>query len=91
MGIYSVYLSVFNYLADIYGPYASSALAAQSFCRNISGGVLPLVNNDMFRNLTYQGASSLLGGLGLLLTMVPWALVLFGPRIRGRSRFAGGV
>lgn len=91
MGIYSVYLSVLNYLADIYGPYASSALAAQSFCRNISGGVLPLVNNDMFRNLTYQGASSLLGGLGLLLTMVPWVLVLFGPRIRGRSRVASGV
>lgn len=33
MGIFSVYLAVFNYLADTYGRYASSALAAQSFCR----------------------------------------------------------
>src|SRR3546814_7652455 len=34
-GIYSVYLATFNYLADTYHIYASSALAAQSFCRNV--------------------------------------------------------
>jgi hypothetical protein len=32
MGIFSIYLAVFNYLADIYHRYASSALAAQSCC-----------------------------------------------------------
>lgn len=32
MGIYSVYLAVFNYLADTYHRYASSAIAAQSCC-----------------------------------------------------------
>jgi len=32
MGIFSVYLATFNYLADTYHRYASSALAAQSFC-----------------------------------------------------------
>jgi hypothetical protein len=32
MGIYSIYLATFNYLADTYHRYASSALAAQSFC-----------------------------------------------------------
>src|SRR5690625_3882770 len=32
MGIYSIYLAVFNYLADTYHRYASSAIAAQSFC-----------------------------------------------------------
>jgi len=32
MGIFSIYLAVFNYLADTYHRYASSALAAQSFC-----------------------------------------------------------
>lgn len=34
MGLYSVYLAVFNYLVDIYHSYASSALAAQSFCKS---------------------------------------------------------
>jgi hypothetical protein len=32
MGIFSVYLATFNYLADAYHRHASSALAAQSFC-----------------------------------------------------------
>lgn len=63
MGIFSVYLAVFNYLADTYHRYASSALAAQSFCRNLLGGVFPLVTNAMFNNLGFPGASSLLGGI----------------------------
>jgi hypothetical protein len=33
MGIFSVYLAVFNYLADTYHRYASSAIAAQSCCK----------------------------------------------------------
>lgn len=32
MGLFSIYLAVCNYLADTYQRYASSALAAQSFC-----------------------------------------------------------
>lgn len=32
MGIFSIYLATFNYLADTYHRYASSAIAAQSFC-----------------------------------------------------------
>ncbi|OCK79709.1 MFS general substrate transporter [Lepidopterella palustris CBS 459.81] len=88
MGIFSIYLAVFNYLADTYHRYASSALAAQSFCRNIVGGVFPLITTQMYIKLTYGGASSLLGGLGVALTLVPWVLVFYGPRIRARSRFA---
>ncbi|OCL11783.1 MFS general substrate transporter [Glonium stellatum] len=91
IGIFSVYLAVFNYLADTYHRYASSALAAQSFCRNILGGVFPLITTQMYRKLTYGGASSLLGGVGALLTLVPWILVFYGPRIRARSRFASEI
>jgi hypothetical protein len=91
MGIYSIYLATFNYLADTYHRYASSALAAQSFCRNILGGVFPLVTAAMFNKLTFQGASSLLGGIGALLTCVPWVLVFYGPKIRARSKFAGEI
>ena len=88
MGIFSIYLAVFNYLSDTYHRYASSALAAQSFCRNMLGGVFPLITDQMFTAMTFQGASSFLGGFGALLTVVPWVLVFFGPRIRARSRFA---
>ncbi|KAF2454335.1 major facilitator superfamily domain-containing protein [Lineolata rhizophorae] len=91
MGIFSVYLAVFNYLADTYHRYASSALAAQSFCRNILGGVFPLITTQMYRGLTFGGASSLLGGIAILLTLVPWILVFYGPRIRARSKFASEI
>ncbi|PYH95722.1 MFS transporter [Aspergillus ellipticus CBS 707.79] len=88
MGIFAVYLAVFNYLADTYHRYASSAIAAQSCCRNLLGGVFPLVTNAMFTNLGYPGASSLLGGIGAALTLVPWVLVFYGPQIRAKSKLA---
>ncbi|KAI4287794.1 MAG: hypothetical protein L6R35_002949 [Caloplaca aegaea] len=91
MGIFSIYLSVFLYLADTYHRYASSALAAQSFCRNIVGGLFPLFADRMFRAMTYQGASSFLGGVGAVLTIVPWVLVVSGPKIRARSKFASEI
>ncbi|KAI1474180.1 MFS general substrate transporter [Daldinia eschscholtzii] len=88
MGIFYVYLATFNYLADIYQAYASSALAAQSFCRNVLGGAFPLVTGPLIRNLGEDSMGGLLGGIATVLTIVPWALVLFGNRIRARSSFA---
>ncbi|EEH07080.1 conserved hypothetical protein [Histoplasma capsulatum G186AR] len=91
IGIFSIYLAVFNYLADTYHRYASSALAAQSCCRNLLGGVFPLVVRIMYVNLGYPEASSLLGGIGSLLTIVPWVLVFYGPKIRARSKIASEI
>ncbi|KAI1638364.1 major facilitator superfamily domain-containing protein [Biscogniauxia mediterranea] len=88
MGIYYVYLAAFNYLADIYQTYASSSLAAQSFCRNVLGGVFPLVTTLLIQNLGEDAMGGLLGGIATVLTIVPWVLVAFGERIRRRSPFA---
>ncbi|KAF4844989.1 putative MFS-type transporter [Colletotrichum siamense] len=88
IGIYSVYLATFNYIADTYGPYASSALAAQSLCRNIMGGTFPLITTILFQNLGEKRAGGLLGGIATALGIVPWMLVFFGERIRKWSKFA---
>ena len=88
MGIFSIYLAVFNYLADIYHKYASSALAAQSWARNMAAGAFPVFTAIMFKKMTYQGAASFLGAIAAILTIVPWALVLYGPRIRAKSKIA---
>lgn len=45
----------------------------------------------MYNKLTFGGASSLLGGIGALLTIVPWILIFYGPRIRARSKFASEI
>ncbi|KAM3533018.1 hypothetical protein MY4038_003737 [Beauveria bassiana] len=87
-GIYSVYLATFNYLADTYHVYASSALASQSLCRNLLGGAFPLIAAPLFRNLGTRAAGGLLGGIGTGLTVIPWVLVFFGQRIRSRSKIA---
>ncbi|KAI3320865.1 MFS general substrate transporter [Xylariaceae sp. AK1471] len=89
LGIFSVYLAVFNYLADTYHSYASSAIAAQAFTRNVFAAFLPLAAKPMLNSpLGIIGTGSLLGGIGLLLGAVPWVLVFWGPQIRKRSRFA---
>jgi hypothetical protein len=88
MGIFSVFLAVFNYSADCYHSYASSALAATGACRNLLGGSFPLVTHQLFNNLGFQAAGSLLGGIAALLTLLPWILVAFGPKIRARSKIA---
>ncbi|KAL4728362.1 hypothetical protein ACLX1H_005107 [Fusarium chlamydosporum] len=87
-GIYSVYLATFNYLADTYHMYASSALAAQSFSRNVLGGIFPVLTGIMFDNLGLKNAGCVLGGIASGLTLIPWVLVIFGSKIRARSKFA---
>ncbi|KAF5126173.1 putative drug/proton antiporter YHK8 [Metarhizium anisopliae] len=87
-GIYSIYLATFNYLADSYQSYASSALAAQNFCRNVLGGIFPLIVKAMFTNLGLKGAGGMLGGIAMVLSVIPWVLLLFGQRIRSRSKLA---
>jgi hypothetical protein len=45
----------------------------------------------MYNKLGFGPASSLLGGIATILTLVPWVLVFYGPRIRARSKFAMGL
>jgi MFS family permease len=86
-GIFVIYLAVFNYLADAYTFNASSALAAQSMCRNLLAGAFPLFNASMFARLGYGVAGSLLGGIAALLCCVPWIFCWKGDAIRKRSPY----
>lgn len=88
MGIFSVFLATFNYMADVYLSYASSALAGAGVCRNFLAAVFPLVAEDMFNTLGFQAASSLLGGVGFVLATGPILLIWFGPKIRLKSKVA---
>lgn len=87
LGIYSIYMAVVNYLTDAYEKYAASALSVASLGRNGFGAFLPLAAPQLFSNLGYGWASSLLGFVGVALSLVPLVLVLKGPTIRHRSPF----
>jgi hypothetical protein len=89
LGIYEIYMAVVNYLADAYEKYAASALSAASLGRNTFGAFLPLASQALYTNLGFQWASSLLGFIGLVLSVVPVILLLKGPGVRARSPFMG--
>ena len=88
VGIYHIYLSCFNFLADSYLTYASSALAAQSFARNIFAFMFPLFVEDMYHRLGYQWASTLAALLGVVLGVIPFVLFFYGKRIRAKSKIS---
>lgn len=86
-----MYIASFIYLADCYGPYASSAVAGSSLIRNLGGVTFPLIVSPMYDGLTYRWANVLLAGVALLLMPVPFVLFYFGRRMRARSKFASSV
>ncbi|KAF7289098.1 Drug transporter [Mycena chlorophos] len=88
---YIVYLAVFSYLADCYGPFASSALAGQSLCRNLMGTAFPLFTRQMFARLGYNWANTMFALIATVMVPIPFILYNFGPQIRARSHFSSVV
>ncbi|KAG2144597.1 major facilitator superfamily domain-containing protein [Suillus clintonianus] len=80
-----IYQVVFVYLADCYGPYASSALAGQSLCRNILAAIFPLITTRMNDLLTYKWAGTVFALIAAIMIPIPYILFFYGSRIRRRS------
>ncbi|KAF8799275.1 MFS polyamine transporter [Phlegmacium glaucopus] len=89
--IFIMYLAAFSYLADCYGPFASSALAGQSLARNLAATAFPLFTAQMYNTLGYKWANTLFGCLAAILVPVPFVLFFYGPAIRRRSKFSRAV
>ena len=80
-------MGVVNYLTDAYEKYAASALSAASLGRNSFGAFLPLASGQLFSTLGFGWAGSLLGFVGLALSVVPVVLLFKGREIRAKSPF----
>ncbi|GLB43233.1 putative major facilitator superfamily protein [Lyophyllum shimeji] len=83
-----IYLAVFSYLADCYGPFASSALAGQSLARNLMATAFPLFTDQMFRRLGYNWANTLFAFIALIMIPIPFVLFFYGPTVRRHSKFS---
>jgi DHA1 family multidrug resistance protein-like MFS transporter len=66
-GIFSIFLSLLNYIVDAYLMFAASAIAANTFMRSIFGGIFPLFATYMFNGMGIQWASTLVGCVAVLL------------------------
>ena len=87
MGFMLIFVSLLNYLADAYEIFAASAMAASSCTRSVFGAALPFAGRPMYNKLGIAWASSLLGVFSLLMSIVPFAFIKYGDRIRANSAF----
>lgn len=87
VGYLLLFIALINYLGDAYEIFAASAMAASSCTRSIFGAVLPFAGLPMYHKLGIAWASSLLGFLSLAMSIVPFAFIKYGDRIRAHSAF----
>lgn len=83
-----IYVTVYNYILDVYGIYAGSALAIITFFRYTASAGISMVSRPMYLNIHVHWSMTLFGCLALLLAPVPLLLAWTGPRLREKSRFA---
>ncbi|KAL8722750.1 MAG: hypothetical protein Q9225_000811 [Loekoesia sp. 1 TL-2023] len=72
------------YLVDAFGPYAASALAANTVLRSLFGTFLPLAGPHMYSSLGLGWGNTLLGFLSLAFAPLPWLFYHYGERLRKR-------
>ncbi|KAL8937009.1 MAG: hypothetical protein Q9216_004638 [Gyalolechia sp. 2 TL-2023] len=87
LGFMLVFMSLLNYITDAYEIFAASAMAATSATRSTFGAVLPIAGRPMYNNLGIAWASSLLAFLSLAMSIIPFAFIKYGDRIRANSNF----
>lgn len=80
--------SLVNYLVDCYTSYASSANGAAVSARQFMGTALPFAAIPMYRALGVGWATSVLGFVALVMSLVPFVFWIFGERILKASKWA---
>lgn len=81
-------LILFTDLVDTYLMYAASAIAANTVARSACGAAAPLFTDQMFTKLGIGGGGSLIGGVAVLLAVIPFAFYKYGESIRMKSKFS---
>ncbi|KZF20167.1 MFS transporter [Xylona heveae TC161] len=89
MGIYVGFWQGLNYIVDCYGPYANSAIAANTFVRSLAGAGFPMFAVAMYHTLGVDWATTLLALLCIAFIPAPILLFVYGHKVRGWSRFTG--
>lgn len=86
-GIFTIYYAVFHYICDNYSDSASSALSATGFWRNALAAAFPLFTGRLYKSIGDQWAGSVFAFASIPIGLVPFALILFGPKMRAQSKF----
>ncbi|CAO1638377.1 unnamed protein product [Parajaminaea phylloscopi] len=85
LALFPIYTTLFAYLGDVFGEQASSAMAAQSFFRNLLAALLPLVSQEIYTKLGSPLATTVLASVAAVMAAVPFVIRHFGNRLRRRG------
>jgi hypothetical protein len=87
-----IFMAATMYIMDTYGPlYGASAMAANGLLRYVMGSAFPLFAQQMYSALGVAWATSLLGFVSIVLTLIPWCFWIWGPNLRGMSKYQHGA
>ncbi|KAI4111174.1 MAG: hypothetical protein LQ345_006856 [Seirophora villosa] len=90
-GAIAGFQSVQTYLVDAYTRFAASAIAASTVLRSLAGFGFPLFAPYMYQKLDYGWGNTLLALIAVALGLpAPFALWVWGEKLRERSPFAAG-
>jgi hypothetical protein len=81
-------MSAYMYIIDSYEAYAASALTFVALVRYVAAGGMTVVGIPMYRNLGTHWTLTLLGIISVIALPIPYALYIFGPSLRKRSKWA---
>ncbi|KAI9837022.1 MAG: hypothetical protein M1819_000671 [Sarea resinae] len=87
-GILCVFICCYQYIIDSYESWAASALASMTLIRYAAAGGMIEVAIPMYKNLGVHWALTVLGCISALMVPVPVAFMIWGPKIRGWSKYA---
>ncbi|KAI7363038.1 synaptic vesicle transporter [Hortaea werneckii] len=83
-----IFMSATLYLMDFYGPlYGASAMGSNNLARYVLGTAFPLFVVQMYERLGIGWATSLLAFISLACTPIPWCFYVWGPKLRGMSKY----
>ncbi|CUS24720.1 LAQU0S19e00122g1_1 [Lachancea quebecensis] len=93
INVFNLFQSAFAYLAFCYPRYLASVFASNGFCRSVFACAFPLFGRAMYEKLGSEKypvgwGSSLIGFCSVGLAVIPFFFYKFGPKMRGKSRYA---
>ncbi|KAF8317074.1 MFS general substrate transporter [Clavulina sp. PMI_390] len=86
-GLILIFQGLQNFLVDCYLMNAATALAVLAVVRSSFGAAFPLFARQMYDKLNARWASTLLGGIAILMTPIPALFIRYGHLLRQKSRY----
>ena len=84
--LYLVSVPTITYIADSFGTYRASAMAALMTLRNALAILVPLAGPPLYARLSYGWGNSLLAFIAMVFVIAPFIIMRFGQAMRSKGK-----